>query len=466
MSPEAAFSPELPLLYILAGILLALLSLEAFIRRRQVWRIPALVVYATTALWYFVEIIYTPENYLSFSSSVVEMSYFQVIIFLTFFRIFTPFFTKKLIAKPSELYKIVSRLSLNPARLLAYISILWFLLLLYGASRLNWDFFQALFPLAARAGRQMWGRGGGASAGAMGFIISSAGYTYSLLCAFFGVMLLLQTRFQARVMNLAIILISWPYFILLGTRNQFLAVAMPAFFTYVLISKQKWWIKIGVSFLLLIALNYIFTIVIAYRNIGFDDFLLDLDQGGSTRTETKHLGLNMAEELFYVNTFYTQGAVTLKYGFDYLADFLNFIPRVIWPSKPILGYEYNVLRGFGSASSEIGVFATIAAGFLGRGVLNFGPWLGPIAPAFLLGLWAAFLARLWSQSYSVLRLCLFLVGLGITPNLGRDITLLVLWPMIFGYTLVRFLEWMEQKKLQQVNSVYSSNPYSLEQENP
>jgi hypothetical protein len=437
---------NLPFNYILAGIILGILGLEAFLRRKRPWGIPALIIYATTALWYFVEIFYTPEEYINFPIEIIETSYIEVLIFLISYRLLVPTLSKKLVNHRLSLATYTSQFTFQPNRFFIYMASLWLVLLLFGISRIHWNVIAALFPVMGRAGFNMWSRAGGSAAGTMGFIISSASYIYTLVCAFFGI-LLFFTRGQTKVLNLALILVSWPFYMLSGTRNQFLAVAMPAFFTYLLLSKQKWWMKALVSLLLLWTLNYFFTLVITYRDVGFQSVVSDVIQTQEIDTpETKHLGLNMALELFYINDFYNQGQVQLQYGFDYLADFLNFIPRAIWSDKPIWGLQYNILRGFGSSSSDIGAFATIAAGFIGRGVLNFGPWMGPVAPALLLALWTAVLSRFWHQRYSMLRLCLFLTGLGITPNLGRDITLLVLWPMIFGYGLVRFLERLDHKK--------------------
>jgi hypothetical protein len=58
---------------------------------------------------------------------------------------------------------------------------------------------------------------------------------------------------------------------------------------------------------------------------------------------------------------------------------------------------------------------------------------------------------------------LFLVGLGITPNMGRDITLLVLWPMIFGYIIVRYLE---KSKRSPSHRLDSDKSYYNEQKSP
>ena len=59
--------------------------------------------------------------------------------------------------------------------------------------------------------------------------------------------------------------------------------------------------------------------------------------------------------------------------------------------------------------------------------------------------WVALLTRWWCQRASNLRLILFLVGLGVTFNLGRNITLLTLWPVVFGYIIVRIAEFFLQR---------------------
>ncbi|WP_242034229.1 hypothetical protein [Richelia sinica] len=302
---------------------------------------------------------------------------------------------------------------------------------------MDWNFLQALFPQGGRWSAKLWARG--AVGEGSDFIISAAGYIYSLVCAMFGVLIFFQRQRQAKIINLIMIIISWPSFLLSGTRNTFLAVSVPAYMTYIFTSRHKWWVKAGISVGIFFVFNYLMLIIINFRDSG----ILAYFEGNATiNPEVKHNGLNMAEELFYINNFYEQKQLTLQYGLDYWAEAMNIIPRFILPDKPLIGYEYNALRAPAS-----GINATIAAGFIGRGVMNFGPCLGPIAPAILLGVWAGFLARLWTQRVSILRLALFLVGLGITPNLGRDITLLVLWPMIFGYVIVRYLERLERRRL-------------------
>ncbi len=438
-----------PLVVILPfyGIALALLVglvIEAIATyKKRAWSIPALAVYGTTFVWYFVELVYTPENVQAFSQEVLENCYLQIMLFLGCFRLLLPPLSNRLIrsVRPSE-----NLFAFDPARLLTVLAFLWAVLLAYGTSRTNGNLLAALFPVASRAGGQMWERAAAAGAGPTGFIVSAASYTYLLVCSFFGTLLPLQTKPSAKWFNGLIFLVVLPYYILLGARNQLLAVVFPAYFSYALFSRHKWWVKLLLTASLFLLLNQALTLIIAYRNVGFGALFDGSSIGGAPLVEQKHLGLNMLEELCYVNTFYQEGLLQLSYGDRYLAELANVIPRVLWPGKPLIGIDYALLRGFGGGSSDIGVFATISTGFLGQGIVNFGPFFGAIAPAFLLALWTAFLSRLWVQSQSSLRLCLFLAALGVTFNLGRDITLLVLFPIVFGYGLVLLLEAIGKRR--------------------
>ncbi|BAY21841.1 hypothetical protein NIES2100_15990 [Calothrix sp. NIES-2100] len=434
---------EIPFIYYIDAVLLLFLFVEALSKIYQSWAIPALVTYLTTGMWYFTEVFYTPERLTIFENFIIEQGYYQICLFLIVFRLLLPNFSHSLQKYQSKVTEF-NWFTLNPNRLMQILLFIWLLLLIYGISRLNWDFFQALFPHGGRWSPKLWSRG--AVGVETDFIVSAAGYIYALICAMFGVLFFFQRQPQAKVINLIAIAISWPSFYLSGTRNAFLAVVMPAYLTYLLTSRQQWWLKAVISAGLFFVINYLMLIVISFRNTGIDAYF----QGTTTlNPSTKHLGLNMAEELFYINHFYEQGQLTLQYGMDYLAEFLNIIPRFLWTDKPLLGHEYNLLRNPSS-----GIQATISAGFIGRGVINFGFWFGPIAPAILMALWAAFLGYLWSQRASILRLALFLIGLGVTPNLGRDITLLVLWPMIFGYIIVRCLEHFEHRRVQRIAAYY------------
>jgi len=65
--------------------------------------------------------------------------------------------------------------------------------------------------------------------------------------------------------------------------------------------------------------------------------------------------------------------------------------------------------------------------------LNFGQIFGPVAAGILIALWAGLPIGWWEQRQSLLRLLrlmLLMLGAALTFNLGRDISLLVLSPII------------------------------------
>jgi predicted LPLAT superfamily acyltransferase len=76
-----------------------------------------------------------------------------------------------------------------------------------------------------------------------------------------------------------------------------------------------------------------------------------------------------------------------------------------------------------------------------------------------MALWIGLLIRWWEQRKSLLRLVLFMLGAGLTFNLGRDISMLVLWPVIFAYIFVRLAEmWATRRELPQLATVVPANP--------
>jgi MFS family permease len=116
----------------------------------------------------------------------------------------------------------------------------------------------------------------------------------------------------------------------------------------------------------------------------------------------------------------------------------------------LIGIDYAKWRGFDSADNDLGVNTTVSSGMIGGGVLNFGQILGPVAAGILMAIWTGLLVRWWEQRQSLLRLVLFMLGAGLTFNLGRDITLLVLWPVIFAYCFVRLAEMWATRRFREL----------------
>jgi hypothetical protein len=82
---------------------------------------------------------------------------------------------------------------------------------------------------------------------------------------------------------------------------------------------------------------------------------------------------------------------------------------------------------------------------IGQGVVNFGRFLGPVAAALLMALWVAILARQDLMSHDIAHLLLYAIGLVLTFNMGRDITLLVIYPFIFGWALLKIFDSGREK---------------------
>ncbi len=55
-------------------------------------------------------------------------------------------------------------------------------------------------------------------------------------------------------------------------------------------------------------------------------------------------------------------------GARYFAELVNPIPRVLWPGKPLIGFDYAIARGqgwAGAAKGQGGIGATISTGMIG-----------------------------------------------------------------------------------------------------
>jgi hypothetical protein len=215
----------------------------------------------------------------------------------------------------------------------------------------------------------------------------------------------------------------------------------------------------------LVGLNEGFKFVQTFRNTGFREVLASEHPyellGEATGEDVRTIGLNMIQELCFVNAYLDSGDTSPAYGARYLNELLNFIPRVIWPSKPMIGIDYAKWRGFENSDStegELGVYATVSTGMIGGGVLNFGQIIGPVAAGILMALWTGLLIRWWEQRRSLLRFVLFMLGAGLTFNLGRDITLLVLWPLVFAYFFIRLTEIWAMKRLGKLPQTVTLGP--------
>jgi len=412
----------------------------AGVNAKKAWSVPYGMVLFTFFGWYLIEPVYTPDTMAGFSREIVSETYWHAAVFVSAFMLIFPLMRKGF-APSTAMSRLDRRGNIVDVfdqrvveRLVKPVALGWLMLAAIGIYRMDGDIIGALFPLEARSGMTMWSRAGGAAAGATGFLISTANYLYILFLAAFGFLLPRVKRPSARALIMGLILISWPYALLSGTRNITLAVVLPMFASLFLFSRLGKLVKVALIGTGFVAMDFLFRVVVSTRNTGLDF---------SVPAEQKHLGLNMASELSWINYFIDRGLLEPSWGGRYFAEIVNFVPRAIWPEKPLIGIDYAILRGFGMIGSDTSVSTTVSTGMIGQGIVNFGPILGPIAAATLMAIWANFLVRLRIQGTAP-RVALFCVGLGLTFNLGRDITLLVIFPMIFGYALIRLIEYRDQ----------------------
>src|SRR5436309_13120510 len=97
----------------------------------------------------------------------------------------------------------------------------------------------------------------------------------------------------------------------------------------------------------------------------------------------------------------------------------------------------------------------------GGGGLDCGRIFGPVGAGILLARWTGLLIRWWEQRKSLLRLALFMLGVGLTFSLGRDISRLVLWPVIFAYFFVRLAEIWATKRFPRLPQLATFAPVHI-----
>jgi oligosaccharide repeat unit polymerase len=435
--------------FYLAAFVLVALTVESCIKllNRNPFGV-TLMVYVTVFAWYFVDPFLNPEQYDYLPSALIGQSYGQVLLFLIGFRIVTPAAMRWILRRRSP---GIFDSRLTPEQILKSVGILWLLLFSIGIYRMDGDVMAAVFPIDSRAGMTMWAREAVDTSGS-GFLISFAGYMFNAVTAFLGVLVFFQRRTAWRWLAGAMFAITLPYFFLAGARSHFLAAVLPFIITYFFYGRHLLIVKLAILVIAFFCLNEGFKFVTQFRGSGFREVLASKNPYELLDEDMRTSGLNMIQELCLVNVYLGTGT-SPAYGARYLNELLNFVPRAVWPSKPMIGIDYAIWRGFESQhdeNGELGVNTTISSGMIGGGVLNFGQIFGPVAAGILMALWAGLLVRWWEQRQSLLRLVLFMLGVGLTFNLGRDISLLVLWPVVFAYCFVRLAEICARPRIQQL----------------
>ena len=419
--------------------------------------IPMMAVIGTVGAWYFVDALYNDYNFYiqSIGVDMLDAAWGQVCIFLLFFCFFAPFlhrwFNKDLLHLNSHFMSLMRWRGLEDPQFqhrldLAMTMVLYFwgALMIIAMLKTNFDYMGMFFPFISGKAYP-WNRGRVGT----GFdsVIAFFSYFHVMLVSSLGVIMALSKNSRTRMTALVLYVVSAPWFILDRVRNLMLAVVLPGLLAWVFIRFRG-----GIFFkVVVLALSFILVdgwmkFVIQVRSeANVASIFQEVGISGVTErvqgSTTKHAGLNMFEELGWQNLFISNGTYNPNWGARYFAELVNPIPRVLWKNKPMIGIDYAIARGqaFGEKGDKgsAGVGATISTGMIGQGVVNFGRILGPIAAAFLMALWVAILARQDLLGDQTGRFLLFFVGIVLTFNLGRDITLITLYPFVFGYMMLR-----------------------------
>jgi hypothetical protein len=468
-----------PVSFFISALALMGASLFAWKHRRDGWGLPMLAVLGTIAVWYHGDGLYNDyEEYrLLIGDDALNAAWWQVLLFVVTFWALTlgvhQTINKRWVRKKSHLMFYATSGQIKNPHVQHQMDLLgrallvaWIILMTIALYRKGFDFGGMFMPYLEGVKLKPWARGrvgGGFSA-----LLSLAGYVQIMLTASFGVLAALSHNPKTRLMAIAVCFLAFPYYIFDRTRNPMIATMLPGLLAWVFIRlRGGMWKKALILLAAFMLASFWMKLVVDTQmgrgvTVGDALSLVKKDRGKTMEAdplapveEKKHVGLSMFSELAYMASFIENDTYQVSWGGRYFAEVVNFIPRGLWQNKPLVGVDYALARGFaddGGNESSGGVTASIATGMIGQGVVNFGRVLGPICAALIMSVWVAILARLDLQGNSPSRLLLCALGMILTFNMGRDITLFVLYPFVFGYMLLLAWEWQQKKKMAQIVS--------------
>jgi len=422
-----------------------------------------LAVLVTAAAWYVGDWFYTgSESYLqNFKSVTISDAWYQVAWFLTCFSVLAPLihrsFNAKFISQTSSVCRLASR-GINDTLLQRRLSLIfrgcifvWVLLVLIAIFRLGSEIRHFFFPFLSYKA-DPWARD--RIGGQFDSLLSLASNLQVFVTASFGIAAALLKNPRLRLVAFMLCVLSFPYFIFDRTRNVMLSAMLPGILAWALIRFRGSWVSkaIILAAFFLIA-NFWFSFVIANRSsMSIAEALEKKGLDSAFDRNVRHEGLNMFEELCWVNSLTRDGIFRPSWGESYLSELVSPIPRGLWPDKPTIGLAYSVARG--QLNADMGQGATISTGMIGQGVVSFGTILGPAFAAFLMGTWSALLARLDLQGRDFM---LYGLGIILTFNLGRDITTITLYTFAFGSGLVWCLNCLSRSASQSRDALTPSS---------
>lgn len=414
--------------------------------------LPMLAVLGTVTAWYVGDAFYNDyPNYHAklFTAGTLQAAWLQVAWFLLVFLVATPpvhqMVNARYFGRRSGVLQLFQRGVGDPQvqrqlnLLFTACGVIWVALLLIALLILKGGIIYYLFPFLG-VKYNPWAHGQ-IGAGFDCFAILAV-YLQLLSATMFGVVAALATDRRVRRQAGIFCLLAWPFFIFDRTRNSMLAMVIPAILSWVFLRLRGGIIKKGLVLLVFfLVVNTWMKFVIANRShMSITQAFAEKGLNLSSEEKAHNEGLNMFEELCWISKFIDDGTYKVNWGRRYFAELVNPIPRGLWPGKPLIGLGYAIARGHHVVGPNGTVDTTISTGMIGQGVTNFGRVFGPVVAALLMSLWVAWLARLDLNIQALGHLPLYSLGLILTFNLGRDITLITLYPFIFGALIIWWLE--------------------------
>jgi len=442
-----------PLPFWLVVAAIVFFAVRSWRQAESALRLPMLMVLFTVTVWYVGDVLY--NDYVWYRMEIddicLEHAWWEVLGFVCSFGLLTPLIhrilNRKYLGRPSNLLSLIYYGGLKSEKFQRQLDIAcWFLCILWAAlmiiALIRTDFdFQGLFMPYLGKKTDPWARGRIGT----GFdsLLALGNYFQIGFAAVFGVIAALAYRPSTFGVALTIWLLTLPSYIFDWTRSFILATFLPGFLAWLFLRLRSGvLVKAAILTTGFLVIESWMKFIIANRTelTISAAFYQTVTTGQKTGiSEAKHLGLDMFEELGFINLYIADGSYQPNWGEEYLAQLANPIPRSLWPDKPLIGIDYAIARGQkldNSIEGSAGVGATLSTGMIGQGVVNFGTVFGPLASALLTSLWVAILARQDLLAADPRRMFLYIMGLILTFNMGRDITLLVLYPFCFGYILL------------------------------
>ncbi len=422
---------------------------------RRGFGLPTILVLVTVAVWYIVDPLYndyTVNFVQTFTAEAMDDAWWQVALFVGAFLLFVPrvhqWINARELNRSSQVLQLLRTGVNQPLFQSRLHPVLWACVVVFliistiALFRVGDQIAFYFFPFLGYQANP-WSRG--RIGAGYDSLLTLAAYVEMFVAASFGVTLALIHNPKLRMLALAGCLLSWPFFLFDRTRNNMLAIVIPAILAWSLLRlRVGMWQKLVVLAAFFLLIHAWFGFVMTNRaDVAISSAFSEEGFDVKTNSKVHQAGLNMFEELCWINTFIRDGSYKPNWGQRYYAELVNPVPRALWPAKPMIGIDYAILRGQGYDSgdtSDAGVGATVSTGMIGQGVVNFGQFAGPVFAAFLMSIWVAVLARLDLRGQETGRLMLYGLGLILTFNLGRDITLITLYTFVFGAMVI----WLAQ----------------------